>query len=228
MTASSFLPSHSEDLSCGPELWRRGTDRLRKLLPAGKPLTGKPTRDQALQAIRTLIHWLGDDAAREGLLETPDRVLRAYGEFFAGYDQDPGAILSKSFGEVEGYCGPVVVRDIDFHSHCEHHMVPFAGRAHIAYLPDRRVVGLSKLARLVEVFARRLQIQERLTAQIAQTLQTHLAPQGVAVLVEAEHHCMTMRGVKKPNAMTATTMVTGVYEHDAQARAEILRELRAG
>ncbi len=186
----------------------------------------RPTRAAAVTAVRTLIEWLGDDPDREGLRETPDRVLRAHQELFAGYDQDPVAILAKSFGEVEGYSGAVIVRDIGMQSHCEHHMVPFTGRVHIAYLPKERVVGLSKLARLVEVFARRLQIQERLTAQIANTLQATLQPRGVAVVIEAEHHCMTMRGVKKPGATTVTTMVTGIYEEVAVARAEILRELR--
>ncbi len=184
------------------------------------------SRQDALEAIRTLLTYIGEDPNRDGLLETPDRVLRAYGEFFAGYQQDPSEVLAKTFNETADYNGPVVVRDIAVHSHCEHHMVAFAGRAHVAYLPADRVVGLSKLARLVEVYARRLQIQERLTAQIANDLQQALCPRGVAVLIEAEHHCMTMRGVRKPGAMTTTSHVTGVFLEDAAARSEILRELR--
>lgn len=188
----------------------------------------QPTRNEALAAVRTLLAWMGEDPDREGLRETPDRVLRSYRELFAGYRKDPAAVLTKTFAETEGYNGPVVVRDIAVQSHCEHHLVPFAGRAHVAYLPQDRVVGLSKLARLVDGFARRLQIQERLTAQVATALQQALQPRGVAVVIEAEHHCMTMRGVRKPGARTVTTHLCGVYEHDPALRAEILRELRGG
>jgi GTP cyclohydrolase I len=188
----------------------------------------QPSRGEALAAIRTLLAYLGEDPTRAGLLETPDRVLRSYAELFAGYRQDPAAVLAKTFDETADYNGAVVVRDIAVQSHCEHHMVPFAGKAHVAYLPAGRVVGLSKLARLVDVFARRLQIQERLTAQIATELQRALTPRGVAVVVEAEHQCMIMRGVRKPGALTVTSHVTGVYETDAGQRAEILRELRRG
>lgn len=185
-----------------------------------------PDRSDALRAVRTLLAWVGEDADRPGLRETPDRVLRAYGELFAGYGQDPAAILAKTFDEVADYDGPVVVKDIEFSSHCEHHMVPFRGLAHIAYLPDRRVVGLSKLARLVDVFARRLQIQERLTAQIAQALDSALRPRGVAVVIEAEHHCMTMRGVRKDGARTITASSTGMVREDPTVRAEIMALLR--
>lgn len=184
------------------------------------------SRKDALEAIRVLLTYIGEDPNRSGLLETPDRVLRAYGEFFSGYQQDPSAILAKTFDETSDYNGPVVVRDIIVQSHCEHHMVAFAGRAHVAYLPSNRVVGLSKLARLVEMYARRLQIQERLTAQVANELQQALRPRGVAVMIEAEHHCMTMRGVRKPGATTTTYHVTGEFIDDAGARAQILRELR--
>jgi GTP cyclohydrolase IA len=184
------------------------------------------SRTDALAAIRTLLSYIGEDPDREGLRETPDRVLRSYGEFFAGYQQDAGEVLAKTFDETADYNGPVVVRDITVQSHCEHHMVAFAGRAHVAYLPSDRVVGLSKLARLVDVYARRLQIQERLTAQIANDLQQALQPRGVAVVIEAEHHCMTMRGVRKPGAITTTSHVTGVFLEDAAVRMEILRELR--
>jgi GTP cyclohydrolase I len=184
------------------------------------------SRPDALEAVRTLLTYIGEDPNREGLRETPDRVLRAYGEFFAGYQQDPIEVLAKTFDETADYNGSVVVRDITVQSHCEHHMVAFTGRAHVAYLPADRVVGLSKLARLVEVYSRRLQIQERLTAQIGNDLQQALRPRGVAVVIEAEHHCMTMRGVRKPGAMTTTSHVTGVFLEDAAARTEILRELR--
>ena len=187
----------------------------------------RPSRHEALAAVRTLLSWIGEDPEREGLLETPDRVLRAYTEVFAGYREEPSDVLAKTFDETADYNGAVIVRDIAVQSHCEHHMVPFAGRAHVAYLPNGRVVGLSKLARLVDGFARRLQIQERLTAQIATALQDALQPRGVAVVVEAEHHCMTMRGVRKPGAMTVTQHLCGVYEHDRELRQEILRELRS-
>ncbi len=164
--------------------------------------------------MRTLIAWAGDDPTREGLLETPKRVTGAYGEFFAGYAQEPAEILSRTFREVGGYDDIVLVKDIPFHSHCEHHMVPFFGRAHIAYLPHDGVVGLSKLARLVEVYARRLQTQENLTAQIVDAVNEHLNPRGAAVLLEAEHMCMTMRGVHAHGASTTTQRFTGVFAED--------------
>ena len=203
------------------------------LLPAQRASKGaslrassRPTRSEALAAIRTLLSWIGEDPSREGLLETPDRVLRSYGEVFAGYSQDPSDVLAKTFDETASYNGAVVVRDIEVRSHCEHHMVPFTGKAHVAYLPDGKVVGLSKLARLVNGYARRLQIQERLTAEIATSLMSALRPRGVAVVVEAEHHCMPMRGVRNPGAVTVTQHLCGVYEDDAALRAEIVRELR--
>jgi GTP cyclohydrolase I len=186
----------------------------------------RPTRAEAVAAIRTLLRWIGEDPEREGLLETPDRVLRAYDEVFQGYGQDPADVLAKTFDETASYNGAVVVRDIAVRSHCEHHMVPFVGRAHVAYLPDQKVVGLSKLARLVDGYARRLQIQERLTAEIATSLMAALRPRGVAVVVEAEHHCMTMRGVRNPGALTVTQHLCGVYEQDRELRAEIVHELR--
>ena len=185
----------------------------------------QPLRRDALAAVRTLLRYLGEDPNRDGLLETPDRVLRAYGEFFAGYAQDPAAILAKTFDETADYNGPVVVRDIAVHSHCEHHMVSFTGVAHVAYLPHGQVVGLSKLARLVDVLARRLQIQERLTAQIAGALQTHLRPRGVAVMIAAEHQCMTLRGVRQHDTKTVTMHLTGVYENDPGLRSEIIARL---
>lgn len=174
----------------------------------------RPTSEEAEAAVRTLIAWAGDDPTREGLLETPDRVARAYGEFFAGYEQDAGEILSKTFKEVGGYDDIVLVRDIPFSSHCEHHMVPFVGKAHIAYLPHDGVVGLSKLARLVDVFARRLQTQENLTVQIIDAINEHLGPRGAAVMMEAEHMCMSMRGVHAHGAVTITHRFTGVFAED--------------
>ena len=182
--------------------------------PTDIPAFARPSQAEAEAAVRTLIAWAGDDPTREGLLETPARVARSYGELFAGYDQNPKEILSRTFKEVGGYDDIVLMRDIPFHSHCEHHMVPFVGRAHIAYLPHDGVVGLSKLARLVEVFARRLQTQENLTAQIIDALNEHLGPRGVAVMLEAEHMCMTMRGVRAHGVATITHRFTGVFAED--------------
>jgi len=174
----------------------------------------RPTQEEAEAAVRTLIAWAGDDPGREGLLDTPRRVTRAFGEFFAGYHQDPGSILARTFREVGGYDDIVVVKDIPFSSHCEHHMVPFIGKAHIAYLPHDGVVGLSKLARLVEVFARRLQVQEALTAQIIDAINEHLNPRGAALMLEAEHMCMSMRGVRAHGATTVTQRFTGVFAEE--------------
>lgn len=176
----------------------------------------RPSREEAEAAVRTLIAWAGDDPTREGLLETPARVTKAYGELFSGYGQNAAEVLSKTFKEVGGYDDLVLVRDIPFHAHCEHHMVPFYGRAHIAYLPHDGVVGLSKLARLVDVFARRLQTQETMTAQIIDALNENLGPRGAAVMLEAEHMCMTMRGVKAHDVMTVTHRFTGVFAEDRQ------------
>ncbi|MDB5506562.1 MAG: folE [Devosia sp.] len=174
----------------------------------------RPTQAEAEAAVRTLIAWAGDDPTREGLLETPARVARAYGEFFSGYQQDAGETLKRTFKDVGGYDDIVLVRDIPFASHCEHHMVPFIGKVHIAYLPHDGVVGLSKLARLVEIFARRLQVQENLTAQIIDAVNEHLNPRGAAVMIEAEHMCMTMRGVRAHGAITTTQRFTGVFAED--------------
>ena len=174
----------------------------------------RPTREDAEAAVRTLLAWAGDDPTREGLLETPARVTRAFGEFFAGYTKDAGTILSKTFKDVGGYDDIVLVKEIPFSSHCEHHMVPFVGKAHIAYLPHDGVVGLSKLARLVESFARRLQTQENLTAQIIDAINEHLGPRGAAVMLEAEHMCMSMRGVRAHGASTITQRFTGVFAED--------------
>ena len=182
----------------------------------------RPSEEQALAAVRTLIEWAGDDPDREGLRDTPSRVLRAYDEFFAGYRADPAEILQRTFEETDGYDEMVVLKDIAIDSHCEHHMVPIAGIAHVAYLPDRRVVGISKLARVVDLYARRLQIQEKLTAQIANAIQDALQPKGVAVVIEAAHQCMTTRGVNKKGVSMATSRMLGCFRDDTDTRREFL------
>jgi len=188
----------------------------------GKKATDKPTRAQAEDAVRVLIRWAGDDPDREGLVGTPDRVVRSYEEFFCGYEQDPEAILRTTFEETEGYNEMVLLKDIPFESHCEHHMVPIIGIAHVAYLPNSRVVGISKLARVVEAYAKRLQIQEKMTVQIANAIDSVLKPKGVAVVIEAAHECMTSRGVHKPGvSMTTSTMLGGFLE-DSSTRREFL------
>jgi GTP cyclohydrolase I len=176
--------------------------------------SGRPSQEEVEAAVRTLIAWAGDDPAREGLIDTPRRVAKAYKELYAGYGQDPAEILKRTFKDVGGYDDIVLIRDIPFHSHCEHHMVPFIGKAHIAYLPHDGVVGLSKLARLVEVFAKRLQTQENLTAQIIDAINENLNPRGAAVMIEAEHLCMSMRGVHVHGTSTITHRFTGVFAED--------------
>nr|WP_315465768.1 GTP cyclohydrolase I FolE [uncultured Rhodoferax sp.] len=188
-------------------------------------MSERPALAEVEAAVRTLLRWAGDDPTREGLLDTPNRVARAYQEFFSGYGQDPQQVLSATFEEAADYDDLVLVRNIRFESHCEHHLVPIVGHAHIAYLPDKRVVGLSKLARVVDVFAKRLQIQERLTSQIADTIFQALQPRGLAVVVEAQHMCMTTRGVHKPGSTTLTQRMRGLYRTDAQARQEVLAAL---
>ena len=182
----------------------------------------KPSREEAEEAVRTLLRWAGDDPGREGLVGTPDRVLRAYEEYFSGYEEDPVALLQRTFEEVENYDEMVLLRDIRFESHCEHHMAPIIGKAHIGYLPAQRVVGLSKLARLVDVYARRLQIQEKMTAQIANTISEVLRPKGVAVVIEGAHQCMTTRGAHKPGATMMTSRMLGGFRTDARTRREFL------
>lgn len=182
----------------------------------------RPDRNDVENAVRTLIRWAGDDPAREGLLDTPARVARSYEEFFAGYREDPVQTLSRTFSEVDGYDEMIVMTDIRFESHCEHHMVPIIGKAHVAYLPDRRVVGISKLARLVDIYAKRLQIQEKMTVQIAATLNEVLQPKGVAVVIEATHQCMTTRGVHKPGATLVTSRMLGAFLTDSMTRREFL------
>lgn len=183
---------------------------------------GKPAREEAEAAVRTLIRWVGDDPAREGLLDTPGRVVRAWEEFGNGYTQDPREILARTFEEIAGYDEMVVLRDIGFESHCEHHMLPIIGRAHVAYLPRNRVVGISKLARIVEAFARRLQIQEKMTAEVADTIQEVLDPHGVAVVIDAVHHCMTTRGVRRGGVSMVTSRMLGAFRKDPSTRREFL------
>ena len=182
----------------------------------------KPSETEVHEAVRKLLLWAGDDPEREGLVGTPDRVARAYKEFFAGYEQDPEEILRTTFEEVEGYDEMVLVKDIGVESHCEHHMVPIIGRAHIAYIPNNRVVGISKLARVVDIFAKRLQIQEKMTAQIANAIENVLKPKGIAVVIDASHQCMTTRGVNKPESSTVTSAMRGVFKDNPRTRNEFL------
>lgn len=184
--------------------------------------TPRPTEEEARAAVRTLLAYIGDDPEREGLRETPARVVRAMGEHYAGYDQEPETYLSKVFEEVAGYDDLVLVSDIEVMSHCEHHMVPFVGKAHVAYIPNGRVVGLSKIARVVDVYAKRLQVQEKLTAQIARALDHILKPQGVAVVIQCQHFCMCYRGVKKPESWTTTSKLLGAFMNESSTRMELL------
>ena len=183
---------------------------------------GRPSREDAEQAVRTLIGWAGDNPTREGLADTPARVVRAFSDWFSGYGQDPAEYLRRTFEEVGGYDEIVVLKGIPFESHCEHHMAPIIGEAHIGYLPHQRVVGISKLARLVDAFARRLQIQERLTAEIADTLQEVLQPRGVAVVIESSHECMTTRGVHKRGVSMVTSRMLGAFRNNPATRREFL------
>lgn len=182
----------------------------------------KPTRQQAEEAVRTLIKWAGDDPDREGLKDTPKRVVKSYEEFFEGYNADPEEILQRTFSETEGYDEMVVLRDIRIESHCEHHMLPIIGKVHIAYIPKSRVVGISKLARVVDIYAKRMQIQEKLTAQIANSINSILQPKGVAVVVEATHQCMSTRGVHKSGAIMQTSHMLGIFRQDTRTRQEFL------
>jgi len=196
---------------------------------ADKPAEIKrPSREAAEAAVRTLIQWAGDDPAREGLRGTPERVVRSYEEFFAGYGSDPREILQRTFEEVEGYDEMVVLKDIRFESYCEHHMVPIIGLAHIAYLPNSRVVGISKLARVLDAYAKRLQIQEKMTAQIAKAIDEVLEPKGVAVVLEAAHQCMTTRGVHKPGVNMVTSHMLGAFRQDEATRKEFLSIINRG
>ena len=185
-------------------------------------LEPRPSRTEAEAAVRTLLRWAGDDPDREGLVDTPARVVRSYDEFFAGYETDPVELLARSFEETDGYDEMVVLRDIRLESHCEHHVVPIIGKAHIAYLPAGRVVGISKLARVLEVYAKRLQIQEKLTAQVANCINDVLKPKGVAVVIEAAHQCMTTRGIHKPGVSMVTSRMLGAFRDDPSTRREFL------
>ena len=185
-------------------------------------MTDKPSREEALAAVKTLISWAGDDPTREGLVETPDRVIRAYREFFAGYEEDPEQVLAKTFEEVEGYDDAVIVRNIRVESHCEHHMVPILGVAHVGYIPNKRVVGISKLARIVDIFGKRLQTQETMTAQIADTINRVLEPKGVAVVIDAGHQCMSTRGIHKTESSTITSRMLGIFREKPETREEFM------
>ena len=182
----------------------------------------KPTREEAEKAVRTLISWTGDNPDREGLIETPKRVVKAYEEFFEGYNMDPEEVLTKTFEEVQGYDDAVIVRNIRVESHCEHHIVPILGVAHVGYIPNNRVVGISKLARVIEIFGKRLQTQETMTAQIADTIQKVLQPKGVAVVVDASHQCMTTRGIHKTESSTITSRMLGAFRDNPETRSEFM------
>ncbi|KGF67260.1 GTP cyclohydrolase [Hoeflea sp. BAL378] len=186
----------------------------------------RPTQAQAEDAVRTLLRWIGDDVGREGLMDTPMRVAKAYKELFSGYDQDAEEALGRTFEEVAGYDDIVLIKDIPFFSHCEHHMVPIIGKAHVAYLPDGKVVGLSKIARVVDIFGRRLQTQETMTAQVAHAIDETLRPRGVAVMIEAEHMCMAMRGIQKQGSTTITTTFTGTFKSDPHEQVRFMTLIR--
>ena len=194
----------------------------RKPLKVVNDDASRPSRAEAEDAVRTLLQWAGDDPDREGLLDTPKRVVKAYEEYFQGYNADPEEILQRTFEEVEGYDEMVLLKDIRFESHCEHHMAPIIGKAHVAYLPKNRVVGISKLARVVELYAQRLQSQEKLTAQVANAINDVLQPEGVAVVIEAAHQCMTCRGVHKPGVSMVTSKMIGAFREDDRTRREFL------
>ena len=192
------------------------------------PKPRRPSRKQAEEAISTLLLWAGEDPRREGLIDTPKRVARAYEDWFSGYKDDPVMFLERTFEEVEGYDEMIVLRDIAFESHCEHHMAPIIGKAHIGYLPNSKVVGISKLARVVEAFARRFQVQEKMTAQIANCIGDVLKPKGVGVVIEAVHQCMTTRGIHKSDVSMVTSQMVGLFRTDARTRAEFLRMIDGG
>ena len=196
---------------------------VKPVLVGDIPPAGRPSREEALKAVRTLLAWAGDDPDREGLRDTPKRVVDAYGEWFDGYDADPAKELSRTFEDVQGYDDMVLLRDIEVESHCEHHMAPFLGKAYVAYIPQEKVVGISKLARVVEIFARRLQTQETLTQLIAEAIESNLQPAGVAIMIDAEHQCMTTRGVHHRHVSTITTRFTGVFKTDAALKDRFLK-----
>ena len=195
--------------------------------PASIKKPDRPSREQAEEAVSTLLRWAGEDTQREGLIDTPARVARAYEDWFSGYKEDPISFLKRTFEEVEGYDEMIVLRDIEFESHCEHHMAPIIGHAHVGYLPNNKVVGISKLARVVEAFARRFQVQEKMTTQIANCILEVLNPKGVGVVIEASHQCMTTRGIHKSNVSMVTSQMLGTFRKDARTRAEFLRMIDA-
>jgi len=195
--------------------------------PSRQPKTRKPSRKQAEEAVSTLLLWAGEDTRREGLVDTPARVARAYEDWFSGYKEDPVGFLTRTFEEVDGYDEMIVLRHIEFESHCEHHMAPIIGHAHVGYLPNNKVVGISKLARVVDAFARRFQVQEKMTAQVANCIWDVLAPKGVGVVIEASHQCMTTRGVHKSNVSMVTSRMLGSFRTDARTRAEFLQMIDA-
>ncbi|MBX4931030.1 GTP cyclohydrolase I FolE [Rhizobium bangladeshense] len=202
-------------------------DAIVKNFPQPNRDSDRPSQQEAEEAVRVLLRWAGDDPTREGLIETPARVAKAYRELFAGYDMAPEDVLGRTFEEVAGYDDMVLVKDIPFYSHCEHHMVPIIGKAHVAYMPDGRVLGLSKIARVVEIYGRRLQTQETMTAQIARAIDDTLQPRGVAVMIEAEHMCMAMRGVQKQGSTTLTTTFTGTFKTEAADQARFMSMVRS-
>ena len=202
--------------------------KMTKEMSAKKPITqdNKPSREEAMRAVETLIRWAGEDPAREGLLDTPKRVVKAYEEYFSGYDKDPAEELAKTFEDIEGFDDMVVVKGIDFVSHCEHHLVPILGRAHVAYWPDEKVVGISKLARVVDIFGRRMVSQENMTRNILQCIDETLKPKGVAVYIDANHQCMSTRGVNKGDSSTVTSMFSGVFKDDSNVQRRFLDMIR--
>ena len=193
-----------------------------------KKETNRPSKEEAMKAVKTLISWAGDNPSREGLIDTPKRVVEAYEEFFSGYNEDPYKVLDKTFSDVEGYDDIIILRDINIETHCEHHIVPILGVAHVAYLPSEKVVGLSKLARVVEIYSRRLQTQETLTMQILHTIDEVLQPRGVAVMIDAKHQCMTTRGIYKPDVSTITTKFLGLFKEDNELRQRFIQLTQQG
>jgi len=216
MAGAALAPRRQESIAMSSNV--RALEPIRAL----HAHAGRPERAEVEAAVRTILRWTGDNPERGGLIETPARVTRALEEFFVGYAQDPSAILEKSFDEIEGYDEMIVLRGVRFESHCEHHMAPILGRAWVAYVPSGRVVGISKLARVVEIYAKRLQIQERLTAQIANTIDDVLTPRGVGVVIKASHHCMTTRGVHKPDSDLVTSRMLGCFRDNPELRQEFL------
>ena len=221
-----LIPMHITNINSPDDLRKHHAQRSHDLMSEND--SNKPTRSEAERAVRVLLGWTGDDVEREGLVDTPKRVVRAFEEWFSGYAVDPYDFLARTFKEVNGYDEIVALTHIDFNSHCEHHIAPIIGKAHVAYLPRDKVVGISKLARVVDAYARRLQVQEKLTAQIAECISNVLEPRGVAVVVEGAHECMTTRGIQKRNVNMVTSQMLGIFRDDARARAEFLAMIDRG